>query len=129
MRVTTLFKRLLRLEGVRVVAVELEGEPGKERLLVELARPPRRWLRCPGCGYRTRASYERSLRTLCHLDVLRTPCLLRLEVRRLACPDCGIVSEELPFARGRPLHARLRGHMRVAGQGRAEDVVARLLRI
>ena len=99
MRVTALFKRLLRLEGVRVVAVELSGEPGEERVVVDLARPPRRWLRCPRCGYRTRASYDDAVRTLRHLDVLRTPCLLRLEVRRLACPDCGVVSEELPFAR------------------------------
>jgi hypothetical protein len=45
MRVRTLFKRLLRLDGVRVVPVELEGGLGQERLLVELARPQRRWLR------------------------------------------------------------------------------------
>ena len=35
----TLFKRLLHLDGVRVVAVELEGEEGEERVLLELARP------------------------------------------------------------------------------------------
>jgi transposase len=99
MRVTTLFKRLLRLEGVRVVAVELEGEPGHERVLVDVERPARRLLRCPRCGYSTRASYDRSLRTLRHLDLLRTPCLVRLEVRRLDCPSCGVVAEELPFAR------------------------------
>ena len=99
MRVTTLFKRLLRLDGVRVVAVELEGEPGRERVVVDLERPARRRLRCPRCGFRTRASYDRSLRTLRHLDLLRTPCFLRLEVRRLDCPTCGVVAEELPFVR------------------------------
>jgi len=99
MRVTSLFKRLLGLEGVRVVGVELVGEAGAERLLVLLARPERRLLRCPRCGFRTRSGYDRSLRTLRHLDLARTPCLLRLEVRRLVCPDCGVVSEELPFAR------------------------------
>lgn len=99
MRVTTLFKRLLRLDGVRVVAVELAGEPGRERVVVDLARPARRRLRCPRCGFRTRATYDRSLRTLRHLDLLRTPCFLRLEVRRLDCPACGVVAEELPFAR------------------------------
>jgi transposase len=99
MRVTTLFKRLLHLDGVRVVAVELEGEPGRERVIVDLERPARRRLRCPRCGFQTRASYDRSRRTLRHLDILRTPCFLRLEVRRLACPRCGVVSEELPFAR------------------------------
>jgi transposase len=97
--VTTLFKRLLRLDGVRVVAVGLDGAPGKERVVVDLARPARRLLVCSRCGFRTRASYDRSVRTLRHLDVLRTPCLVRLEVRRLACPDCGVVAEQLPFAR------------------------------
>jgi transposase len=99
MRVTTLFKRLLHLDGVRVVAVELDGEPGRERVIVDLERPTRRRLCCPRCGFRTRAVYDRSLRTLRHLDLLRTPCFLRLEVRRLHCPACGVVAEELPFAR------------------------------
>ena len=98
MRVTTLFKRLLRLDGVRVVAVEL-SEVGRQQVVVDLARPARRWLCCPRCGFTTRATYDRSLRTLRHLDVLRTPCLVRLEVRRIDCPHCGVVAEELPFAR------------------------------
>src|SRR3972149_4803063 len=49
MRVTTLFKRLLGLDGVRVVAVELEGEPGRGRVVGDLVRSPRRWLRRPRC--------------------------------------------------------------------------------
>lgn len=130
MRVTTLFKRLLRLDGVRVVAVELEGEPGKERLLVELARPARRWLVCPGCGFRTRASYDRSLRTLRHLDVLRTACLLRLEVRRLVCPDCGVVSEQLPFARSGSRFTRAFEDSCVwLARDAPKTVVARLMRV
>lgn len=99
MRVTTLFKRLLRLDGVRVVAVELGAEDGSERVVVDLARPPRRWLCCPRCGFRTRSRYDSSLRSFRHLDLLRTPCFVRLQVRRLACPSCGVVAEELPFAR------------------------------
>ena len=54
MRVTTLFKGLLGVDGVRVVAVELEGEPGRERVVVDLVRPPQRGLRCPRCGFRAR---------------------------------------------------------------------------
>src|SRR5437773_2881621 len=129
MRVTTLFKRLLRLEGVRVVAVELEGESGSERVVVELARPPRRWLCCAGCGFRTRASYDRSLRTLRHLDVLRTPCLLRLEVRRLVCPSCGVVAEHVPFARPGSRFTRAFADSCVwLARDAPKTVVARLLR-
>jgi transposase len=130
MRVTTLFKRLLRLEGVRVVAVELAGEPGVERVVVDLARPARCWLRCPRCGFRTRASYDGSVRTLRHLDLLRTVCLLRLEVRRLVCPDCGVVSEELPFARpGSRFTRAFEDRCGWLARDAPKTVVARLLRV
>jgi transposase len=84
---------------VRVVAVELEEEHGRQAVVVDLARPARRWLCCSRCGYRTRAGYDRSLRCWRHLDLGRTPCLVRLEVCRLDCPSCGIVAEAVPFAR------------------------------
>ena len=98
MRVATLFKRLLRLGRERVVQVSLV-EGGEEQVLVELARPARRRMRCPHCGFQTRATYDRAVRSWRHLDVLRTRCLLRCEVRRIDCPDCGVVSEEIPWAR------------------------------
>jgi transposase len=98
MRVTTLFKRLLRLEGVRVLAVRLDEE-GAGGVVVDLAWARRRRLRCPRCGFRTGAVYDRSLRVWRHLDVLRTRCFVRLEVRRLDCPECGVVAEQVPFAR------------------------------
>src|SRR5205085_2756139 len=65
----------------------------------ELERPERRRMRCPQCGFATRATYDRSIRTWRHLDALRTRCLLRCEVRRIVCPDCGVVREEVPWAR------------------------------
>jgi transposase len=98
MRVTTLFKRLLRLEGVRVLAVRPDEE-GAGGVVVDLAWARRRRLRCPRCGFRTGAVYDRSLRVWRHLDVLRTRCFVRLEVRRLDCPECGVVAEQVPFAR------------------------------
>ena len=99
MRVTTLFKRLLRLGRERVVSVELTGEGDGERLVVGVARPKRRRMVCSGCGYRTMAVYDRSLRSWRHLDALRTRVIVSCEVRRVDCPSCGVVAEEFPFAR------------------------------
>lgn len=99
MRVAGLFKRLLRIERVRVVAVELLGDGEGERLLIDVARPERRRMRCGRCGRVARGVYDRSLRTWRHLDLLRVPCLLRAEVRRVSCPGCGVVSEQVPWAR------------------------------
>jgi transposase len=97
-RVATLFKRLLRLGRERVVRVELV-EGAEEQVVVELARPAGRRMRCPYCGYQTRAIYDRAVRSWRHLDALRTRCLLRCEVRRISCPTCGVVAEEVPWAR------------------------------
>ncbi|MDX6647721.1 MAG: zinc-finger of transposase, partial [Miltoncostaeaceae bacterium] len=58
----------------------------QEQVLVELARPERRRMRCPHCSFQTRATYDRSMRAWRHLDALRTRCLLRCEVRRIVCP-------------------------------------------
>jgi len=99
MRVATLFKRLLRLDGLRVLTVELVGEAGEEAVIVDVALPQRRKLVCSRCGFSSRAAYDRTLRTFRHLDLLRVSYLVRLELRRLACPRCGVVAEELPFAR------------------------------
>jgi len=67
MRVATLFKRLLRLDGSRVLTVELVGEAGEEAVVVDVALPQRRKLVCPRCGFSSRASYNRTLRTFRHL--------------------------------------------------------------
>ncbi len=98
MRVATLFKRLLRLGRERVVRVSLVEGAG-DQVLVELARPARRRMRCPHCGFQTRATYDRAVRSWRHLDVLRARCLVRCEVRRIDCPTCGVVPEEIPWAR------------------------------
>ena len=50
MRAATLFKRLPRLGGQRVVGVELiEDAAGAERVMVEVALRCRRATRCSGC--------------------------------------------------------------------------------
>jgi transposase len=129
MRVATLFKRLLRLGRERVVGVELV-EGADERVVVDIARPERRAMRCPGCGHRTRSVYDRSTRSWRHLDALRTPCLIRAEVRRIDCPSCGVVSEEVPWARpGSRFTRAFEDTCAVLARDAPKTVVARLMRI
>jgi transposase len=99
MRVVSLLKRLLRLGRERVVGVELVEAEGAETVVVDIALPARRALVCSGCQGRVRAAYDRRLMSWRHLDLARTRLVLRCEVRRVACPECGVRAEWVPWAR------------------------------
>lgn len=96
MRVTTAFKRLLRLDGVNVTHVEFAATI--VRVTVALRR---RRLLCPHCGYKTSARYDTRPvpSTWRHLDLGVWRVELRASLRRLACPTHGVVVEGVPFAR------------------------------
>jgi len=106
MRLAGLFKRLLRLERVRVVGIEIVEQGEGEAVVVDLARRERRRMRCGRCGRVVRAVYDRSLRSWRHLDLVRVRCILRAEVRRVCCPECGVVAEEVAWARAGSRHTR-----------------------
>lgn len=96
MRVTTAFKRLLRLDGVNVTAVEFTAH-----LIVVTVALRRRRLVCPHCGHKTRWRYDTRP---CpsrwrHLDLGVWRVELRASLRRLCCPTHGVVVESVPFAR------------------------------
>ena len=96
MRVTTAFKRLLRLDGVNVTAVEFK--PAAVVVTVALRR---RKLCCPLCSYRTGAAYEIQRRDVSrwrHLDLGTWRLEVRAELRRLRCPTHGVRVEAVPFA-------------------------------
>ena len=99
MRVTTLFKRLLRLAGGRVATVEVEGEDGSERVIVTVALRTQRAMRCSGCEGRVKSAYDTRPMRWRHLDMGRVRCVIRAEVRRVACGECGIRTEVVPWAR------------------------------
>lgn len=96
MRVTTAFKRLLRLDGVNVTSVEFL--PSMIAVTVTLGR---RRLECPHCGHKTRARYDaRSCPSSWrHLDLGVWRVQVRCRLRRLRCPSHGVVVEGVPFAR------------------------------
>ncbi|MGA9678969.1 MAG: ISL3 family transposase [Mycobacterium sp.] len=100
MRVSTAFNRLLQIPGASVIDVAI-----KERDVEVFLRPRARLLRCP-CGKQVRAVYDRRRRRWRHLDLGRCRLWLVYEIRRLNCPDCGVRTEEVPWARPRARHTR-----------------------
>lgn len=96
MRVTTAFNRLLGLPGASVRDVEFQ--PGAVVVTVGLRR---RRLACPRCGFTTPARYDtRPVQsTWRHLDLAAQCLQIRADLRRLACPQHGVLTEAVPFAR------------------------------
>ena len=96
MRVTTVFKRLLRLDDVNVTGVDWLA-----KLIVVTVVLRRRRLWCPHCAFKTSARYDS--RTLPsrwrHLDLGTWHVEVRATLRRLRCPTHGVVVEAVPFAR------------------------------
>ena len=118
MRVTTAFKRLLRLEDVNVTDVEFL--PARVVVTVVLRR---RRLVCPHCGHKTRWRYDTrpAPSSWRHLDLGVWRVEVRASLRRLVCPTHGVVAEGVPFARpGAHLTVE-----RLPGWGRAGRVATR----
>jgi transposase len=95
-RVTTAFKRLCRLDGVNVTAVEFLAT-----MVVVTVALRRRRLVCPHCGHKTRWRYDTrpAPSRWRHLDLGTWRLELRADLRRLRCPTHGVVVEDVPFAR------------------------------
>ena len=102
-RATTLLNKLLDLPGIATSGVSFpSGDPNVMVLDVALTR---RRLLCPCCGYTTRARYDtRPVWSWWrHLDFGRFRVEVRAGLRRLVCPEHGVLVEAVPFARH---HAR-----------------------
>lgn len=100
MRVSTAFNRMLAIPGATVTEVDITDGA----VMVEL-RPKARLMRCP-CGKRFRSFYDRRERRWRHLDLAGRRLWLVFKIRRLDCPDCGITTEEVPWARPGARHTR-----------------------
>ena len=123
MRASTLLNRVLNLEGATVTGVHPGSVVGDGPVVVRL-RLRRRVMLCPSCSYRTRHRYDsRPVDSRWrHLDLGGRLCQLTMQRRRLRCPEHGVVTEAVAFARpGSRIHPGLRGPGRVAGhQGRQD---------
>ena len=100
MRVSTAFNRMLAIPGATVTKVDIDDGA----VMVGL-RPTARLASCP-CGKRFRTFYDRRERRWRHLDLAGRRLWLVFEIRRVDCPDCGITTEELPWARHGARHTR-----------------------
>ena len=100
MRVSTAFNRLLQIPGASVSDVMITSRDVEVTL-----RPRARLLRCP-CGMLCSAFYDRRKRRWRHLDLGTHRLWLVYAIRRVDCPECGVRTEELPWARPGARHTR-----------------------
>lgn len=98
MRATTLLRRLLDLPGVTVRGFSMQDG----RLDVDVALTRRR-LECSSCDYTTRYRYDTRPASSWwrHLDFGPAIVVVWADLRRLRCPQHGVVVEAVPFARHR----------------------------
>jgi transposase len=99
-RVSTAFNRMLAIPGATVTEVDIS-----DGAVMVWLRPKARLLSCP-CGKRFRSFYDRRERRWRHLDLAGRRLWLVFDIRRVDCPDCGVVTEELPWARPGARHTR-----------------------
>jgi transposase len=81
MRVTTLFNKLLNLQGLWVTGLRFEGDA-----LVIVVRRRFRLLTCPECGTRVKGRFEEKIRRWRHLAIFGTTTWIEGPIRRLRCP-------------------------------------------
>jgi len=84
---------MLQIPGANVTDVAIG-----DRDIEVTVRLKARSLRCP-CGKRLRAGYDRRCRRWRHLDLARKKLWLVYDIRRVHCPDCGVITEQVPWAR------------------------------
>jgi len=94
MRTTRFLKDLLQLPRTIICGVELTGDG-----LTADVRPSFRIPRCSGCQRKVRSCYDTYKgRRWRHLDLAGMKIRLRYDIRRVNCPDCGVLIESVPWA-------------------------------
>ena len=98
MRMTTVFKMLLNLQGLRVRSVNFDLDSDCIRVAVA---PTFRKHRCPHCDFCTVGRYDSDLRRWRHVALGRWRIVLEYQICRLSCPRHGVVTEVVPWAQPR----------------------------
>jgi transposase len=92
-RITTVFNKLLQLQGAFVRGVQFAA--GTVRVTVAKRR---RQCRCPHCGYTTGARYDRRRCWWRHVGLGKQRVIIEAELSRVDCPVHGVVTEAVPWA-------------------------------
>jgi transposase len=92
-RITTVFNKLLQLQGAFVRQVRF----GPEALRVTVAKRAR-LCRCPRCGYVTSARYDLRRCWWRHVALGKLRVIIEAELSRVECPTHGVVTERVPWA-------------------------------
>lgn len=126
MRITTAFKRLLRLPGAGVADVSIS-----DLGVIVTVRLRRRRRVCGGCGQTGRLEvHDRRVKRWRHLDLGASRCFIEAELRRLRCRDCGVRLEAVPWARAGAAHTRdFEDVVAWLAQQMAFTAITRLLRV
>jgi transposase len=125
-RVTTAFKRLLRLPGASVIDVSFTGDG-----VLVTVRLRRRRRVCSSCGQTGRLEiHGRRVKRWRHLDLGASRCWIECELRLLRCRDCGVHLEAVPWARAGAHHSRdFEDVVAWLAQQMAFSPITRLLRV
>jgi transposase len=102
-RVTTAFKRLLRLPGASVLDVSFAADA-----VIVTVRLRRRRRVCAACGQTGGGLeiHDRRVKRWRHLDLGASRCVIECELRLLRCRSCGVRMEPVPWARPGAAHTR-----------------------
>ncbi len=95
MRITTVFRKFLRVESLYVEEVALASEG-----LYLHVRPSWKRPRCGECGKKASGYDRQPLRSWRHLSWGRAVVRLLYAPRRVECPKCGVRTEKVPWAEG-----------------------------
>jgi transposase len=124
-RVTTAFNRMLRLPRASVQDVAFSDDA----VIVTVALRRKRTV-CSGCGTRGLPIKEHRTKSWRHLDLGAGRCYVECLLRRVYCPGCGDVYEQVPWARaGSPYTRDFEDVVAFLAQQMAKTPLARLMRI
>jgi transposase len=84
-------------EGYRVAKTTTFCTGSQKRIEVELVPLPRQEMLCPNCGMSCKGVHETTKRTVRDLPILDSQTHLIVHRRRLFCPQCGPVLENLSW--------------------------------